>query len=210
MKWIFFDCDSTLSAIEGVDELARLRPPEVFAEVVDLTNRAMNGEIPIDQVFGSRLEVIRPSRQECEQIGQLYIDRVEPTAQETVAAVRAQGWTPAIISGGYRPVIQPLAKWLGVETIEAVDLFFDDHGSYTGFEETHPNTRNGGKPEIIRHYRDSHALERVVMVGDGMSDLETREVVDLFVGYGGIVERERVQKEADAFVHRLIDVVALL
>ena len=45
-KLIAFDCDSTLSAIEGVDELARLAGDDVFRQVEDLTNQAMNGEIP--------------------------------------------------------------------------------------------------------------------------------------------------------------------
>ena len=32
-KILIFDCDSTLSAIEGIDELARVRGPEIFAQV---------------------------------------------------------------------------------------------------------------------------------------------------------------------------------
>ena len=36
------------------------------------------------------------------------------------------------------------------------------------------------------------------MVGDGVSDLETRPSVDLFVGYGGYAARERVRREAAA------------
>ena len=38
------------------------------------------------------------------------------------------------------------------------------------------------------------------MVGDGASDLATRGVVDLFVGYGGVVARQKVKDEADVFV----------
>ena len=33
MKLVVFDCDSTLSAIEGIDELARLRGPETFEKI---------------------------------------------------------------------------------------------------------------------------------------------------------------------------------
>jgi hypothetical protein len=38
------------------------------------------------------------------------------------------------------------------------------------------------------------------MVGDGASDLATRSIVDLFVGFGGVVAREKVKNEADVFV----------
>lgn len=210
MKWIFFDCDSTLSEIEGVDELARLRPPEVFENVVALTDRAMNGEIAIDEVFGARLDVIQPSLKECEDVGQMYIERAEPSALETIEKVKALGWTPAIISGGYCPVIRPFAQWLGIDTIEAVELHFDEKGNYTGFDQEHPNTRNGGKPKIIEALRKTKEVERVVMVGDGISDLETKPVVDLFIGFGGYVSRARVRREAEAFVTRLSEVIPLL
>ncbi len=52
-KLLFLDCDSTLSSIEGIDELARLSDPAIFAEVVTLTNAAMNGEVPLREVFPS-------------------------------------------------------------------------------------------------------------------------------------------------------------
>ena len=42
MKLIVFDCDSTLSSIEGIDELARLAGPSAFKEVEALTHAAMN------------------------------------------------------------------------------------------------------------------------------------------------------------------------
>ena len=42
MDEIFFDCDSTLSSIEGIDELARLRGVE--ERIVTLTNAAMDGK----------------------------------------------------------------------------------------------------------------------------------------------------------------------
>ena len=51
---------------------------------------------------------------------------------------------------------------------------------------------------------------RTVMVGDGVSDLETRDEVDLFVGFGRYTERAKVKAAAHAFIHRLSDLPALL
>ncbi len=209
-RWIFFDCDSTLSAIEGVDELARIRPPEVFAEVKGLTDRAMNGEIPIDDVFGLRLDRIRPTRDECLRIGQLYIEQVEPSAKATIDQLRRLGWTPAILSGGYLPVIRPLAEHLRIDHIEAVDLHFDAQGQYTGFDTSHPNTRNGGKPEVIRQLRQTRGIQTAVMIGDGISDLETLPEVQLFAGFGGFVDREAVRSRSPHFITRLDQILPLL
>ena len=55
---IFFDCDSTLSTIEGIDELARLKGVE--ARIVELTNAAMDGKIPLQEVYAERLEACWP------------------------------------------------------------------------------------------------------------------------------------------------------
>ena len=210
MKLICFDCDNTLSSIEGIDELARLRGPEMLARVEALTRSAMNGRIPIEEVFGLRLESIRPSLEDVAVVGRRYVETVEPTARDTIARMVGSGWTPAIISGGYRQAIRPLADFLGVARVEAVDLFFGRDGSYGGYDRTYPTTRSGGKREIVTKLRSELNPERVVMVGDGVSDLETRPAVDLFVGFGGFVTRERLKREAAAFVTSLALVPALV
>lgn len=210
LKLIIFDCDSTLSAIEGIDELGRARGPEVFAEVEAMTHLAMDGKITVESVFGQRLRVIRPSATDVAAVGRHYIATVEPTALATLAALRAAGWTPMILSGGFRNAIRPLADFLGIARVEAVDLFFDANGAYTGFDETYPTTRSGGKPELIRALKTELHPGRIVMVGDGVSDLETAPEVDLFIGFGRYVAREKVRAGAEVFVSSLDAVPALV
>jgi phosphoserine phosphatase len=48
------------------------------------------------------------------------------------------------------------------------------------------------------------------MVGDGVSDLEAKPEVDLFVGFGRYVVRERVKREAAVFIRSLDALVPLL
>jgi phosphoserine phosphatase len=209
-KIICLDCDSTLSAIEGIDELARVRGPEVYARVEEQTREAMDGKIPVEAVFGRRLELIRPSRADVAAVARQYIEQIEPTARATLAQLQAGGWTPVIVSGGFRPVIAPLAAYLGISRIEAVDLHFDSSGNYAGYDERYPTTRSGGKPEIVRALKSELRPARVVAVGDGVSDLETKPDVDLFVGFGGYVERPKVKAGSVAFIHRLAELVPLL
>lgn len=209
-RLILFDCDSTLSSIEGIDELGRLRGPAVFAEVEAMTTAAMEGRIPVESIFRRRLEIIRPETKHVAEVGRRYIDTVEPTAMATLAEARACGWTPLIVSGGFRNAIRPLAELLGVARIEAVDLYFGADGTYAGFDETYPTTRSGGKPEVIERLKKELAPAAIVMVGDGVSDLETKPVVDLFVGFGRYVARDRVRKGADHFIDSLAELPGLL
>jgi phosphoserine phosphatase len=210
LKLICFDCDSTLSSVEGIDELARLRGPEVFASVEALTEDAMNGKIRIEDIFRHRLEVIRPTADDAAAVGRRYLATIEPTAKATVDALSAMGWSIVIISGGFRQAIRPLANYLGVARVEAVDLFFAPDGSYKGFDSEFPSTRSGGKVEIVTKLRRELSPEKVVMVGDGVSDLETLPVVDLFVGFGRFAVRERVKRDAHAFVTSLASVPELV
>lgn len=207
---ICFDCDSTLSAIEGIDELARIRGPETFAAVEAMTNDAMNGKLPVEAVFGRRLEIIQPSRAQVDAIGRRYVETIEPTAKATIAALRERGWTVVILSGGFRPVIAPLAGVLGVGRIEAVDLFFDAAGNYQGYDTHYPTTRSGGKPEVIVRLKAELKPARTIMIGDGVSDLETKPVVDRFIGFGRYTVRPKVQAGADAFIYSLAELLALI
>ncbi len=210
MKLIVFDCDSTLSAIEGIDELARLRGPETFAEVEALTHAAMNGEVPINEIFARRLDIIQPTRATCDAVGKLYIEHIEPTAEKTIKTLRDSGWNIAIVSGGFTQVINPLATHLDIQRVEAVPLFFHPDGSYAGFDTSAPPTRNGGKPEIIQQLKNEYHPDLVVMVGDGISDLETRSVADLFIGFGRYTAREKVIAEAPHFIRSLDEIPSII
>ncbi|MBB5350026.1 phosphoserine phosphatase SerB [Haloferula luteola] len=204
-KLIFFDCDSTLSTIEGIDELARAQGPETFAEVEALTHAAMNGEVPIHEVFPRRMEIIRPNKALCDQIAQTYVETLTEGVTEVIRRLQADDWTVIILSGGFKPLIEPLASALGIEHVEAVPLVFDNHGEYLDYGRDYPTTRNGGKPQIIKDWRIATHAAHTIMVGDGISDLESRQECDLFIGFGGVVVRKAVQEQADYYISSMSD-----
>ena len=47
--------------------------------------------------------------------------------------------------------------------------------------------------------------ERVVMMGDGVSDLETKPDVDAFIGFGGVVARPKVVSGCDHWLADMND-----
>ncbi len=210
IRLICFDCDSTLSAIEGVDELARAEGPATFALVEAMTNEAMGGTLPVEAVFARRLEIIRPNRSNVEHVGRRYIETIEPTALQTVRGLAARGWTPVIVSGGFRQVIRPLADALGIARVEAVDLYFNEDGTYRGFDDSFPTTRSGGKPEILKSLLAQYSATEAVMVGDGVSDLETKSVATRFIGFGRYIVRPAVRAGAAEFIHSLDELLTRL
>lgn len=206
-KLLLLDCDSTLSSIEGIDELGRLRGQATFKAVEDMTNAAMNGGTPMEAIFAKRLDIIQPTAAELAAIGAQYIATVEPTALASLAKLRAAGWKIAIVSGGFTQAIRPLADFLGIDRVEAVTLKFNADGSYAGFDETCPTCKTKGKNVVARRLRAEHQATHVVMVGDGASDLEVKGDADLVIGFGRYVQRPKVVAGADKFVRSLEELV---
>lgn len=188
-KFLFLDCDSTLSAIEGIDELARLKGAATFSQVQNLTNQAMNGEIPLASIFARRLELIRPTRDECLSIGEQYINTIDPAAARVIKEFLAEQWKVVIISGGLTPCIRPLADYLGIADLEAVNISFDANGRYQDFDRDAPSSRNGGKPILIKQYLAKFRNAFSLIVGDGISDLECAPVVNQFIACLTFVSR---------------------
>lgn len=191
---VVFDCDSTLSAIEGIDELAA----EHRASVAALTERAMRGEVPLEVVYGARLDLIRPSRAALEALAQAYVAAVIPEARTTIQALHARGVAVHILSGGFRQAIEPFAAWLGIasECVHAVELHFDANGEYAGYDTTSPLARSGGKRVVLEHW-DPPLTRPILFVGDGITDLEARPAVDHFVAFAGVAARPEVMAGAD-------------
>lgn len=211
---IFFDCDSTLSAIEGVDELARLKGKE--GRVGLLTQKAMDGVLELEEVYGKRLRAIRPTRGQLATIEQMYWDQMVPDALEVVQALHYLGKQVFIISGGLASPVRGFGEKLGVpaSNIRAVELEFNElagewwkyyepgaraEEAYLDFDES-PLTVSAGKPQIIQELAGNRWGRRM-MIGDGASDLKTKEHVDLFVGFGGVVRREKVEAGSDVYVY---------
>ena len=194
---VIFDVDSTISGIEGVDWLAARRSSDIAREVAGVTDTAMRGEIALEQVYGRRLDLVRPTRSDVDALGRAYVDAIAPRARDVIQALLAAGVNVKVISGGLRPALLFLAEHLGVaaENLHAVDVRFDAQGMYAGYESSSLLTTSIGKGTLV----DSLRLPRPILaVGDGSTDLAMKPVVDRFVCFTGFVRREAVLAQADA------------
>ena len=198
-RLVFFDVDSTLVTIEGIDVLAKGNP-----EIARLTEAAMNGEIPLEEVYSRRLQMIRPAESEVRSLANQYVGALVPGAEETVTALRDAGALVHIVSAGVEQAILPLAEHLKIESVHAVRLRFTN-GGYAGFEPSFL-TRSGGKELVVRDVR-ARTKGKAAMVGDGASDLEAKPALDLFIGFGGVHIRPRVRDNADVFVTEMPAVI---
>jgi phosphoserine phosphatase len=212
---VIFDCDSTLSRVEGIDELARLAGAQL--NVAALTDRAMNGDAPLDSIYAHRLALSNPTRSQVERVRRIYRETVVADAREVIAALQGLGRKVFVVSGGLIEPVRDFGVWLGVprERIYAVDMEYDQlagewwryweqpggqnpHANYLAIKRT-PLTGAGGKGAVIDRIRGRHP-GRALLIGDGASDLEALAHVDLFVGFGGVVYRDRIAAQSPVYI----------
>jgi phosphoserine phosphatase len=218
MRWppfehVFFDCDSTLTTVEGIDVLAETMGKGWRVEV--LTRAAMNGDVSLEDVYAKRLAALKPTRSQIGMLRQVYKEHVVPDARETIAALHFLGHQVYIISGGLAEPVAEFGVYLGVprDHVRAVEVQYDelsgtwwrsgpsaqkneklmdfDHGALT---------ISDGKGRIVRELLGDQK-GRALLIGDGVSDLRAASEVDLFVGYGGAIQRANVLAAAPIFLH---------
>lgn len=190
---VVLDVDSTLCDVEGVDWLAQLRGKEIAQQSANLTERAMNGEIPIEAVYGERLALIRPTRDEVDALSNVYRETLAIDAAGVIEKLRTSGVRIILVSGGFSRAIDPVASDLHVE-LYAVDLYWNDAGEYVGFDTGSPLATQSGKLHLVR----SLVLPRPTLaVGDGSTDAGMRPAVDEFAAFTLFARREAVVAAAD-------------
>lgn len=203
---VVLDADSTIAGIEGIDWLAMRRDPELRRKVETLTARAMEGQLPLDEVYARRLALIQPTALDLRALAHAYVAAVDPGAADAVAALQAAGIQVHVISGGLRAALLPMTRGLGIpdERVHAVELVTDAAGRFVDLVAT-PLATQQGKAFVLEQLR----LPRPILaVGDGSTDLAMAPAVDAFAAYIGFVHRDAVVAGATLVLDSFASLVA--
>lgn len=211
---IIFDCDSTLSRIEGIDELAVIAG--VTRQVKQMTDAAMAGEIGLEEVYGRRLQLIKPKQKDIIKLKDAYKNSATQDARLVIELLSDLGHDVYIVSGGLLEPVREFGLSLGIaeQNIFAVGVNYNqlsgqwwrsNGGGETSWSPEYldfhrsPLTLSEGKKTIISQLLEGKT-GRSMLIGDGMSDFLASSCVDQFIGYGGVIIRESVKQCADVFV----------
>ncbi len=193
---IFLDFDSTLVRVETLDLLAHRKG--IGPEVERITRATMDGNMKMEDGFLRKVALIAPHTNEISAIAQELPSLLLADAEEVVGTLHAQGHELWILTGNFHQLVDPLARQLGIPPtrILANDLQFHPDGSYQGVVPS-ALCQSDGKVIAIKPYLNGAPS---IMVGDSAGDMACKEVVDMFVGFGGVVCRPIVKKNADMFI----------
>ena len=196
---VFLDCDSTLSAIEGYDELAKVT--HCFREVAKITNATMNKGGDLKVAIKHRLDLIKPNLAMISQLSKSYIKHAIPQIKVVITKLQEQGYNPTIVSAGPKPAIIPFALMLNINVtnVYAIDLDFCLDGTYQGLAKDNPIIKYNGKIKLCQSLLAKDEIG--IIVGDGMSDVVTKKDNNMFfIHYAGVLNRKNVSNFATSTI----------
>ena len=162
------DVDGTLILEEVIDLLGREAGCE--EEIAQLTSQAMRGELDFESSLRKRVSLLEglPVSAFEKVFNSIHLS---PNAQEFVSILQQNGILVGLVSGGFSPIVERLAKSLGITYFSANQLEVKD-GLLTG-KLVGAIIRPEVKQATLEQWRKELQLprERTVAIGDGANDL---------------------------------------
>lgn len=194
-RLVVLDVDSTLIQDEVIELLAAHagRAEEVHA----VTESAMRGEIDFTESLRQRVAVLAGLSEEI--LGEVAAAvRLTPGARTLVRTLHRLGFTVALVSGGFTPIVESIAHDLRIRHVRANELEVRD-GRLTGRLVGEVVDR-AGKAAALRGFAATEGLplSRTVAIGDGANDLDMLQAAGLGVAFNA---KPVVRSQADTSVN---------
>lgn len=194
-RLICFDCDSTLITGEVIEMLAAHAGKE--AEVAQVTERAMRGELDFEESLRERVATLAGLdasviAEVAEQI------QLTPGARTTIRTLKRMGYKTAVVSGGFIQVLEGLSEELELDYTRANTLEIVD-GKLTG-RVIGKVVDRAAKAEFLREFAADSGLQmhQTVAVGDGANDIDMLSAAGLGIAFNA---KPALREVADASVN---------
>jgi phosphoserine phosphatase len=178
---VAMDMDSTLLAIESIDEIADMHGMK--PQVSEITQRTMRGEIVFAESLRQRTALLQGLHQDALQ--QVYDERVRlsPGAEKMLQRMKSAGLRTMVISGGFTFFTDRIKTKLNLDYSAANNLEITD-GKLTG-KVMGEIIGASGKAEVLKSVREKLGLrrEQVIAIGDGANDLKMMEEAGVSIAY---------------------------
>lgn len=204
-RLLICDMDSTIIQQECIDEIADFAG--FRAQVEDITERAMNGELDFADSLRARVGLLKGL--ESEVLERAFRERIEltPGAKELVQTMRSDGAYCMLVSGGFTFFTSRVSDAVGFDENRANMLIIGDDNRLTGMVQEPILDKNAKLTALMERCADRQIpVRESLAVGDGANDLPMLMAAGLGVAYHA---KPVVREAARAFIDRT-DLKALL
>jgi phosphoserine phosphatase len=175
------DMDSTMITIECIDELADYAG--IKAEVAEVTERAMRGELDFEGALDARVALLKGL--DAAMIDRCHEERVRimPGAKALVRTMRANGARCVLVSGGFTVFADRVAREIGFD--RSVSNRLDIAGGALAGTVARPIVGAATKRETLLAEAAALGLDlsATLAIGDGANDIPMIEAAGLGVAY---------------------------
>ena len=199
-----FDFDSTLVKNESLNDVLGLalgNDTEKISQIDKITKMAMEGLISPQDSMCQRLKLATINKELVNKISEKAKSQITDGMVDLISELKKhKDVNIFIISGGFKEMIAPTAKILGIpqENIYANEFIYDKNNTVEKAKDS-ILLQNQGKVKIINKLKNDGILNgKNIMIGDGFTDLETLlyNAVDDYICFCGVVERENVKNKS--------------
>ncbi len=210
-KFFIIDFDSTITKVEGLDELAAIslagnpQKDTIVARIKHLTDLGMNGEISFSEALQQRISLLEARKQHISDLVTFLRSNISDSFDGNRSFLKTYADQIIVLSSGFKEFIVPIVEELGLlpENVYANTFVFDAEDKITGVDTDNVLAQDGGKVKLLQSLSlDGH----ISVIGDGYTDYELRKagLADRFYAFTENVERKKVTEHAD-FVIRSLD-----
>lgn len=179
-RLVAFDMDSTLIAVEVIDELAKVAG--VGEQVSRITEAAMRGEFDFKESLRKRLHLLQglPEAALAEVAGRIPMT---DGAERLLTNLKRFGYKVAVISGGFTYFGKRLQESLGLDYVYANELEIKN-GVLTG-NVVGEIVDAARKAELLKGIaaKENISLQQIIAVGDGANDLPMLNLAGLGIAF---------------------------
>ena len=174
------DVDGTLIEEEVIDLLGK--EAECENEVALLTAQAMRGELDFEESLRKRVSLLQGLS--VDKFEYLYTQvHFSKNAQEFVKILQKHDIEVGLVSGGFIPIVERLAKDLGISLFAANQLEIRD-GHLTGNLVGPIISREVKKETLVRWADELEVpIDRTIAIGDGANDLAMLKRAGIGIGF---------------------------
>ncbi|MBI45232.1 MAG: hypothetical protein CMG66_03600 [Candidatus Marinimicrobia bacterium] len=215
---LLIDFDSTFVKVETLDILAEVcfgSDSNAVNNINDITNKAMNGEIPFDIALKKRVTILKANKKHINKTITIIKDSISKSFYKNKDFFKKNAANCFIVSGGFKEIIFPIVKSFGFkdENVYGNEFIYKNNGEIKTINRDNPLAHKLGKIKIANQINQNLSMneyyKKNLIIGDGFTDYEIKKFggAEKFIQFSENINRSILNPLADHIAYSFDDVI---
>ena len=209
---LLIDFDSTFIRLESLDvisELSLQNDKNKILKIMQITNKAMKGEISFSKALVQRIAMLDASKEHLNKAIELLESNISISFINNIDFFKNNSEHIFIISGGFKDIIFPIVKKFNIkyDNIFANEFLFNNQNIISGINKNNPLSKDQGKVSVAKKIYGKN-----IIIGDGYTDYEIKKYngADFFIQFIENVNRTSINNKADLIANNFDEVITFI